>query len=75
MLQVAYTVDETIQQGTYNILIKNIQFETNGGNMIDEPSLVLSAEVNRWGVGNEPVHFFVPIVYAKYQNKVWIISF
>jgi len=68
MLQVAYTVDEKLQRGTYNISVNSILFETKGGNYIPEPAIIVQAAVNRWGVGNELTVLLSPTVYVNAQT-------
>jgi len=62
MLQVAYTVDEMLQRGTYNISVNSILFETKGGNYIPEPAITVPAQLNRWGVSNAVIE----------NNSIWI---
>ncbi|MDR2148563.1 MAG: hypothetical protein LBE91_19155 [Tannerella sp.] len=68
MLQVAYSVDEKIKRGTYNISVNSILFETPGGNYIPEPAITVPAAVERWGMGNEPVNTPAPVVYTDNQT-------
>jgi hypothetical protein len=67
LLHVAYKVDEKTKRGTYDISVNSILFETKGGNYIPEPAITVSAEVNRWGVGNEVVNAPAPTVYLNAQ--------
>ena len=61
MFQVAFTVDEKLQRGTYNISVNSILFETKGGNYIPEPAITVPAQLNRWGVSNVKVE----------SNSIW----
>jgi hypothetical protein len=53
LAHVAYTVDEEVKRGTYDITVYSILFETPGGESIVEPAITVPATLNRWGVGNE----------------------
>ena len=68
MLQVAYTVDEKLQRGTYSISVNSIIFETKGGHYIAETAITVPSVVERWGVGNEPMNTLAPVVYTNNQT-------
>ena len=68
MLHVAYTVDETLVKGTYDISVHSILFETKGGNLIPEPAITVPAVVERFGVGNEQIALFTPAIYTVNQT-------
>jgi len=68
MLQVVYTVDEILQRGIYDISVNSILFETKGGNYIPEPSIIVPAIVERWGVSNETINILTHIIYTDYQT-------
>ena len=61
MLQVAYTVDEKLLRGTYDISVNSILFESKGGNYIPEPAITVPVQLNRWGVSNVKVE----------SNNIW----
>jgi hypothetical protein len=55
LAHIAYTVDEHVKRGTYDITVHSIQFETPGGDAIVEPALTVPVRLNRWGAGSEVV--------------------
>ena len=61
MLQVAYTVDEKLLRGSYDISVHSILFESKGGNYIPEPAITVPVQLNRWGVSNVKVE----------SNNIW----
>jgi len=52
LAQIAYTVDERKERGTYDITVHSIEFTTPGGYNLFEPVITVPAQLNRWGVSN-----------------------
>jgi hypothetical protein len=69
MLEIAYNVNETVKQGTYEISVNSILFESKGGNFIPAPPIGVSSVVERWGVGNETI---VPPTIWSHGNTLHI---
>lgn len=47
LAHIAYTVDEGVKNGDYDITMHSILFETPGGNTIPEPAITMSVQLNR----------------------------
>lgn len=68
ILHIGYVIDEKIKNGTYNISVNSILFETKDGGFIPEPAITVPADVNRGSVGNEQVNNSEIVVYMENQN-------
>ncbi|GHV47810.1 hypothetical protein FACS1894181_02050 [Bacteroidia bacterium] len=64
LAHIAYTVDDKVKRGEYDITVSNIQFDTHGGNEIVEPAITVPAQLNRWGVSNEVIPSLEPALYV-----------
>jgi hypothetical protein len=73
LADIAYTVDEAMKRGTYNITVHSILFETPGGESIVEPAITVPAVLNRWGVGNEAADVSQPSAWS-HNGAVYIRS-
>ena len=67
MLHVAYKVDEKKQQGTYDIIVNSILFETKGGDYIPEPAITIPVVIDR-SVDNELIQSPSPVIYINNQT-------
>ena len=67
-VNIAYNVDEKLERGTYDIAIHSIEIQKSNGESIFEPAITVPVQVNRWGVGNEPLNILFPAVYAGNQT-------
>jgi len=68
ILHIAYTTDESVETGTYNISVNNILFETNGGDYIPEPAITVPVVLESGNTGIQSIHSLTPAVYAHNQT-------
>jgi hypothetical protein len=73
LAHVAYTVDDKVKHGMYDITVHSILFETPSGDAIVEPAITLSATLNRWSTGNETVNTSPPLAWS-YNGIIHIRS-
>ena len=72
-LYVAYNVDETLPEGTYDILINNVWFEAPGGDIAINWDIVLPVNADRLGVYNEQLEESSTNTYLS-DNTLYIQS-
>ena len=68
LAHIAYTVNSTMKRDTYDIVLHSILFETPGGNIIPEPAITVSTDLDRWGVGNEQIVSPAPTISVSNQT-------
>ena len=73
LLNIAYKVAADTKQGTYDIVVNSILFESKGGNNYPEPAITIPAEVSRLGVSNEQVGTSTPNAYIA-NNTLYITA-
>lgn len=62
-LHIEYKVNEDQAKGFYDISVNDIRFETNNGDFIPKPSVIVPVEVDYHAVSNEEIVISKPVVY------------
>jgi len=68
MLHIAYTTDESLETGTYNISVNNILFETPSGDYIPEPAITVPAVLDRSNTGIKQIYSLAPTIHINNQT-------
>ena len=64
LAHIAYTVDDKLKQGVYDITVSSILFQTPGGDDIVEPAITVPVTLSRTATGKKAIEAFPSSAYS-----------